>query len=357
MITLAIATRSVNLTDFNDGSNIKAIVDAMAALSEFLQLQNNIAFESSFLPTATGDNLKNRGKDWGVLFKEAIAASGIITFTSDDPATETFQISEGTQVSTQPDVFGGTIDYTLNSDVTFVSGAVSATGVITCTATGVTGNIPSGSITNMTSSIPGVGSITNAAALVSGSDEETEEAYRRRIIEYINGLKKGNEAAIKAAALSVNGVNVVRLEENSPAAGEITVYVSSQSGSFTTDQLDDVRDAVEAAAAFGIQTNIVTPTVVNVSITCTVTYDADFFDEAILSSEIKEAVYNFVSRSSETTLKISDLMVLIREIGGVTNVTNIRIAGAAEDYSLPGFNVIRLADEDTSTTITWVEAV
>lgn len=349
-----IGSKSENLTDFTPGSNIKAIIDAFTHFVEFLQLQTNIGFEAFALRGARGDDLDLRVQDFGVTRKAAQQSTGIIQFKRNTPSPSDFTIYADGQLSTQSDVFGNTINYTIDSNIVFPSGSVSVTGWVTCTTAGIIGNVPSGYITSIVSSIPGVDTVVNNAAFTDGADEENDEQLRERVTLHINGLKAGNESAIRAAALSIPGVTVARVKENEPALGQITIFVSNQSGILTQEQIDAVNEAIDSAAAFGILVNLVTPTVNYITISMDVTYNKDFYEtDAVVDERVRTAINSFVMNNTEISTKIVDLTLKAYEVPGVKNVKNVKINGVASDFTSNGFDVTRLADKYTSITLNW----
>lgn len=354
-IITRIGTLAPGLNDFTPGSNLRAIVDAFSYFVEFLQYQINVAFEAFTIRGAIGVDLDNRVQDFGLSRKPAVAARGIIQFSRTTQNPSTFTVNAGGQVSTQPDIFGSTIDYTLDESIIFPAGATSVTGYVTCTTPGIVGNQPSGTVINITSFIPGIDTVENIEDFTNGADTETDEELRRRVPTHINGLKAGNESAIMAAALSVDGITVSRVDEGVPGPGQITVYITNQYSQPTQQQIDEVRRRVEDACAFGISTNIATPTRTNVIITLDLTYDAVNYKSTVIDQELKNSLDRLISTSTGTTLKIVDVILTAMAIAGVKNVKNVKIDGVATDKEVSSYGVIRLADKNTSITATYIK--
>lgn len=339
------------ITDYTPGSNIRTMFESMATFIEYLQYLVEEAYRSFYLDTATGEDLTNRVSDFGISRKEAKNAIGRITFLRNAPADSTFTIFSGIQISTQPDVFGNTITYELLNDVTFVSGDISASGEVICVFSGSEGNVPSGKITNITSSIPGVDSVINYEAVVDGASAETDSQLRTRVPIYINGLKKANEDAIKAAVLSIDGITLVGLKENSPINGYITVYVSNESGQLTQDQIEQVKEAAEGAAAFGIQTSVVTPFVEYITIELDATIDSTNYDTTIVKANIRKAIDEYIRTNPESKVLRYEIILSATTLG-VDNIKNVKINGVQSDYSGTGdFVVVRLQDKDVDIKI------
>lgn len=341
---------STALSDFTPGSNVRTMLEVVVIFIEYLQFLVEGAFRSFYIDTATGDDLENRVADFNMTRREAQASRGIETFISSTPAAATFIISAGTQVSTQPDVFGDTISFTVDNDITFVSGALTATGYITCGILGIDGNIGSGLITNIPTTISGVDSVINYEAFVDGSTQETEDQLRKRVPVHLNGLQRANEDGIKSQILAIEGITLVRLEENNPSAGYVTIYVSNESGTLSTDQLDAVTTAAEDSAAFGIEVSIITPTVQYITISLDAEIDTDNYDEEFIKEDIRDSIDERVRTNPASDLLLYDI-ILAATVQGVNNVKNVTIDGVAADLVVSGFKVIRLNDSSVDITI------
>ncbi len=341
---------STSISDFTPGSNIRTIFEVTALFVEYLQFLVENAFKSFFITTSFGEDLDNRVEDFGMERNSAQAARGIQTFISSTPATSTFIIYSGTTVSTQPDVFGNTISYTVDNDITFVSGAVSATGYVTCSSLGIIGNVPSGYITNIPTTIAGITSTTNESSFTNGSTEESDDQLRKRVPIYLNGLQKGNEDGIRAAVLEVDGITLAKMEENNPSRGYVTVYVSNESGILSQEQLDDVLTAAENAASFGIEVNVISPTVEYITISIDAEIDSDNFSEEFIKEDIRDSIDERVRTNPASDLLIYDI-ILAATVQGVNNVKNVTINGLEEDFEVSGFKVIRLNDPSVDITI------
>jgi len=348
-------TASSNVTDYTPGSNIRTIFETIALFVEYLQFLIEETYRSFYIDTASAADLDSRVQDFGISRKPSKNATGIIKFQRNTPADSTFTIFSGVQISTQPDVFGNTISYELDNDVTFVSGSVEATGRITCLISGPEGNVASGRIVNITSSIPGVDAVINEAPVSDGASSETDDQLRTRLPIHINGLKKSNEDAIRAAILSIPGITLVGLRENNPLPGYITIYVSNESGQLTEDQLTQIKQAAENSAAFGIQTSVVTPTVEYIAIELDIEYDETNYDLNILKQNIKILIDEYIRTNPESEVQRYNI-ILAATTPGIINVSNVKINGITSDYTGTGdFLVIRLRDKELDIVINQVQ--
>jgi len=341
---------TTSISDFTPGSIIRSVLETTAIFIEYLQFLIESVFRSFYIDTAEGQDLRNRIEDFGMEANREVFARGIQTFISNEPATESFTIFSGTTVSTEPDVFGNTINYDVEFDITFVSGAVSATGYIVCQTPGINGNCPTGAITNIQTTISGVDSTTNLVAFSNGASAETDDQIRKRVPVYLNGLQKGNRYGIESDIYDIDGITFVRLEKNNPTDGTITVYVSNESGIISAEQFELIEDVIEDSVAFGIEYSVVTPVVEYVTISLDAEIDTENYIESSVKSIIIESIAEKVRTNPNSDLFIYDI-ILAATITGVSNVKNVTINGVASDYEVTGFKVIRLNDPELDITI------
>lgn len=341
---------TTGISDFTPGSIVRSCLEAVSIFIEYLQFLIEVVFRSFYIDTAEGDDLKNRIYDFGMEANEAVAARDIQTFGRNTPAPSTFIIFAGNTVSTQPDVFGNTINYNVDFDITFVSGAMTATGYVTCQNFGINGNCPTGTITNIPTTISGVDYTTNLVAFSNGASAETDDQIRRRIPIHLNGLQKGNRYGIEADIYAIDGITFVKLEKNNPTNGVITIYISNESGIISQEQLDTIGNVIGNAVAFGIEYSIVTPVIEYVTISLDAEIDTETYIEESVKTLIVQAIDEVVRTNPNSDLFIYDI-ILAATVTGVSNVKNVLINGVAADYTVTGFKVIRLNDPDVDITI------
>lgn len=341
---------TTGISDFTPGSIVRSILETAAIFIEYLQFLIETVFRSFYVDTAEGEDLKNRIQDFGMEANEEVFARDIQTFGRDTPADSTFIIYAGNTVSTEPDVFGNTINYSTDYDITFVSGAMTATGYITCQISGINGNCPTGTITNIPTEISGVDYTTNLIPFSNGASAETDDQIRKRLPIHLNGLQKGNRYGIESDIYDIDGITFVRLEKNNPTNGVITIYVSNESGIISAEQLSEIEDAIEAAVTFGIEYSVVTPVVEYITISLDAEIDTVNYIEESVKALMVEAIDEKVRTNPNSDLFLYDI-ILASTIIGVSNVKNVRINGAAADFEVTGFKVIRLNDPDVDITI------
>lgn len=134
----------------------------------------------------------------GIARKSATYATGVVTVTGYGT------VSEGDLFETK-----GAVQFVASKTVKIRD---SGTVPVRALLPGPVGNVPENTITEIPVTIPGIVTVSNAAATAGGYDEETDDALRARY--YLNVREpptSGNIAHYKAWALSVPGVGGVKV--------------------------------------------------------------------------------------------------------------------------------------------------
>lgn len=192
---LASLAAELNVTADQLGSAARTIAYAFGVEAHELYYQLYAATKGFYLQTATKTALERRAADYGLAREEASKAVGFVTFAGTNGSTVPLgtRVAKPATTTTERVVF-------LTTQVKVVSGGV-ATAPVQADVAGEEGNVAAASVTEMVDSVAGVASVTNAAAMSLGSEEETDDALRSRIARTLEGLSRGTPAALRRGAL------------------------------------------------------------------------------------------------------------------------------------------------------------
>lgn len=172
----------------------------------------NILSKNQFISTAQGEYLDKKGEEKGIDRKKATKAKGFVTVTG----TEGLVVEKGSIFSSDA------VSYQSTEAVSLTGGT--STIPIECTVEGVGGNASAGRI-NQTK-LEGIQSVTNEESITNGSDLETDEAYRDRILQAIRSpATSGNKSHYRNWALEVEGVGKARVIPLHAGAGTVKVLI------------------------------------------------------------------------------------------------------------------------------------
>jgi len=287
--------------------------------------------------------------------KAAQKASGMVTFTGGS-ATSSMTIPAGTVLGTA-NASDNKI-YATTEDATIPAGQTQVQAPVLCTSPGSFCNTPINTITRFITSISGITSVTNAAAVVNGMDRETEDSRRQRFNKYITTLTRGTKEAIEYGATtasmhdisgatieSVQFVNVVQPAEDDPEqpAGEIYCYIYNGSGG-TSDELvaeaqkiidgyaDSAGTKIPGYKAAGVICTVAKATEQAINVTCTVTPISTEADKVQMSADCQAGISRLIQElNMGEDIILSQIISRAMEASGVYRVS---VATPTADISI-----------------------
>jgi hypothetical protein len=307
------AALGINISDTSEGSIVDLLAGVTAMmLSEMSELTvtefAKTFFDSADGPEVTGgdDDLQTLAVDhFGEDFErpEASKAVGTVTFSRASSGAGDCTIPAGTVVQTAANSNGVKTRFVTQSDVTMTGLSISAS--IEAETAGTGGNVLSGTINSVASTLtdPTIG-VTNADATSGGEDEEDDATYRQTIRNKIKQLKGATLAAIEAAALDVPGVVTATAIEKLLTVIEFNVatglpkvgatyfglpyaylYVADANGTANSALVALVQTAIDKVRAAGVQVRTFGATAVSLNWTASVTLNVSGPNFAELSSD------------------------------------------------------------------------
>ena len=199
------------LTDFNEGSEIRNLLEAFAILGYAILEEQYESTRISFISTSYGDWLDRIGelpfinlpRDTGAV------ASGNLTFTINSVLEDDYVIPADTLVTSSE----SNLDYVTLIDGTILSGETSVTVPAECVTSGYDGNANSDIINIITDDEIDTEfvSVNNDTPFEFGLDYEDDESYRERLLYNVQADGFGSMGYYKSLGESVEGVHDVKL--------------------------------------------------------------------------------------------------------------------------------------------------
>lgn len=278
--------------------------------------------DKTMIDTAEGEDLDNAGKDYNMIRNPATASSGYITFRGNSGII----IPKGITLLSENASF-----------ITDYEAVIPSSGIVsvraTCTTLGTDGNVIAGTINRFrsTESIDGV-TVINEAAFEGGTEEETDEAFRKRIFEKIRmPIASGNANSYVFWAKQVSGVGNARCIPLWNGEGTVKVVVLSSDGIAPDDKIiENVAAYIETQRPIGAKVTVSKAEARDVRIDATIKISsgyklADVQTEAdrIIRKYLTGIAYEEDSKIL-SYFKVSDL---IFNVGGVSDVLDYTING------------------------------
>ena len=308
----------------------------------------NVVVQMIFPEWATGYILDRHAARNSISRKQATAAHGTLKVTG----TSNVLIPLGYVFATPATAITSSIEYRATEQVTLEldsdTGEYVATVPITCERTGTVGNTPADSITLMVQPLSGITSVTNEDALTDGSDIETDDALRVRVmsaertkqVSYI-----GNDSDYIRWALEVDGVGsaaVIR-EWQGPGTGTVKVVILSQTGEAASSTLqEEVYDHIMGTdedpqtrlAPIGAILTVTTATPMTMNFTANVELEEGYTIAAVASG-FREALLNyFIEAKEEKEVKYTKIASALSRTPGVSDYNTLLLNGARSNITV-----------------------
>lgn len=333
-IAAAVQGNANRLLDYSIGSVLRAIAEAEAGLSLWLQGIILQVLASTRLATSQGTDVDSFINDWGMFRLGASLSAGQVTF-SRFTATAATIIPVGTQIRTSDgtQTFQVIADGTNGSFSTVSKGYLLPATVtsVACTVQsinpGAAANVAANTVTVIVNSITGVDFCNNTGPMSGGSDAETDPQAKARFPLYVASLAEGTIPAVQYAIASLKlGMQSTIIEntnqDGSVHAGFLYITVDDGTGYPPQSTLNAAALAAGSARAGGVMWGVFAPQVLLANIAITIT-TAPGYDHPTVVGIVSAAITIFVNTLPlGQTLAFSQLsQVAYNASPGVINMT------------------------------------
>lgn len=333
------------ITDFNDGSIILTMFEAISRIVEMLYIDARNGYQNNLKATPYSVFAFKR--------KPGLKATANVVFSRTEPINEISLIPVGTQISA-----GSYIFYT--TAVGKIESGKLDSGVIPCEAAeiGVNYNVNAGTINTIDSALPSdIMLVNNAVRASGGSNNESESEMLARFKTYINGLQGTNTYGLKSTVLSVEGVRSCSVKENFPPVNGIynfDVYIDDGTGNITDSLKDKVEKAIEGedksvnpgCRAAGVMCQVAAASPVNVDVSLIAKVYRT--DDATARYDIQQAIEEEINvLGINENVVLTTLIMRLRKISYLKDIKNLTLSGASLETGNVeiGFNQIARCGE------------
>lgn len=320
-------TRGSKISNFNVGSVIRTILEAISLEIEALYYQMSKGFKYALQHSVF--------YSFGFSKKGAVASSGMVTIRFKSEIPYNMIIPKGYKFSTVP-VRGKVIHFESVQDVSCVSGDSVANVPVQCMTPGIIGNVPAGAIQICVTPLPFTQGVANHLDFNNGAEEEDVAEVKKRFTEYIQTLSKGTVAAVRYGCLTVQGVTGVYVSER---IGVLDIYIHDINGDLPPALEKEVRDTLIDYRAGGIEVKIlpVTKRLVNLNVEIIL---SPGFDGSKYQKMVLDSITDYLNAYTvATSLRRADLIRYIMNIDTVA-IQNASIS-LSEDIMVENYEKIR----------------
>lgn len=231
------------------------------------------------------------------------------------------------------------IVYDLVDSLTLPSGSSFAFGKIRARVEGIASDVPRSvltqhSFTNYVLSSTQRLRCTNKYAISSGSDRETDRAYRYRLMNAFKARERGNKLAVRLAALSIPGVADVTEVNYEQGPGTFSMYVQALTPTTSPVLIEKVQTVVEEVNAFGTRPFVLSPLPLGVELVLAVNWKSSSSqtDQSSGYAAIRNAVENYMNLLAiGESLDLEELASIVTKAHPAIQGIGIEKSGAFEE--------------------------
>lgn len=319
------------LRAFSPGSIARGILDIYNVVASDIDFNLDLRVTSALISSATGDDLDILGKMIGLDRIDSAYALGQVKISIDSVADKTLQdlkdiieertgtaptnitIAAGTEITSEDGtiVFNTVSDINLGEDPVYVDALAANVGE--------NGNISSGTLSRINSTDENLSYIvefilvTNTTPIDNGSDIESDENYRFRIVNLFTSSAKANDTSLRLAALSVPGVADAIIRNYEYGIGSTGLFIISESPIVSQGILNAVQQAVNNTKSSGEHVMVSAPEyrAFKMEVVLQFTPTTPAGDKDIILEQVKENIIDYVNN-----LEMGDEIVIneIRQI-------------------------------------------
>lgn len=291
--------------DTREGSHWHVcVMPGVRELARLYDLAGSEVPASGFPLWAWGEYLDDHANVQDIERLPATVAQGEVTFTGDEGTL----IAAGVVVGVEP---ASPDDDAPEYEVT-EAGTIDASGSITlpiqARETGISGNVGAGAVTVLSTPLSAI-EVTNAEAIIGGSEPETDDALRERVIASYRGQGAGNKRDYERWARAWAGVGRATIIPLWAGPGTVKVIVADADGNPLPDavleglqnDLDPNPGRADGEAPVGAHVTVATAVARPLDIEGTVEfedgYSLDGFGGTIaLRADIMRSLRDYVER-------------------------------------------------------------
>ena len=343
------------ITDFNEGSEIRNLLEAFAIGIYALLEEQHEATKIAFISTSEGVFLDRLGELPFIDLPRITGsvAGGSVTFTLAEAQSDDVVIPAETFIRNEDEISF----YTL-SDCVISSGDLTGSVLVEAISPGVDGNAPAGTVTifedeDIDTSLV---SVTNVEAFRGGSDWEDDDEYRERLLDNVQADGFGTVGWYRSLCEDVDGVHDVKFVSDATYTRKCLVngIVKQTPNAVLLDVLTELSDLDNLVLGhrFIVDKPSYTSVDLDISLDVTNEMDTDILDDC-LGAFIDGTSFD---RMEYTGLRIGEdfnaLMVksALAIFPDIVDVTSVTSDGVEVETVSPGVNgVIQLG------TVSWTQ--
>ena len=302
----------------NDGCDAMVRLYALASEVQSLLAQADWVLDQSFPQTAVGQYLDYHAETRALTRLPAAKAAGVLRFSAPSAAVTDYEIDAGSVAMTSG---GVRFETTKKADVP--ASAVEA---------GASGNAIAGAIHLMSVYPVGITQCTNPEAFSGGSDEESDEKLRERVLASYKRLPNGANAAFyEQEAMSFPNVAAAKAVGRARGIGTVDVYVSTHAGAPDKKLLGEIEAVLQKKREIAVDVEVKAPTEKTVNMSAELTAEQGWTMQEITDAVTAALQAYFTGERLGEAVYTAKLASILY---GVEGVKNCHLLTPDEDVSV-----------------------
>lgn len=175
--------------------------------------------------------------------------------------------------------------------------------------------------------------IPDSLLVTGASDADSDEEYREALVKYLAGLSRATKSALEAGALQVPGVSFARtLPKHLAPRGTVLVLAAGEDGYLTPAMKSEIKTRLsDDWKAAGVEVLVKAPQTIPTNLTVTIRLEEGVFKDSV-TEQVRITFNEYLkSRDPGDSLRYSDVLQSISDIGGVLNVFNLLLTKKLSD--------------------------
>ena len=326
----------------NDGCDMMVRLYALAAEVQALLAQADWVLDQSFPQTAQGQYLDYHAETRALTRLPAEKAEGVLRFSAPSAVVTDYEIDAGSTAMTSGGVrFETTEKAVLATGETYVD--VPARAV----EAGAAGNAVAGAVHIMSAYPVGVTRCENPAAFSGGSDEESDEKLRERVLASFKRLPNGANAAFyEQEAMRFAGVAAAKAVGRARGIGTVDVYVSTHAGVPEAALMQEIAEDLQKKREIAVDVQVKVPVKKTVNVSAELTAEPGWTMQEVTDAARAALAAHFTGErlgESVYTAKLASILY------GVEGVSNCHLLSPSADIEvsatqLPVLGTVTLAE-------------
>ena len=278
-----------------------------------------------FPSTATGEYLEAHAQQRGMSRRKGTYATGVVTFTAAEEVHDAILIPAGTEVCTADDL----LRYATDEDVILGSGVQTASVRVTAVQPGSAYNAALRKVTVIVTPVLGVAGVVNPSSFKGGTDDESDDQLRARVIDsYQNVLNGANAAYYRAIAMSVDGVYDAAAVGRARGEGTVDVYASGKGSGVPEETIGAIQALLDEKRELNVDVRAVAATGLSISLYIILAVK-EGYDFGAVATVVEHEVRDYINALGiGHDLRLSSVGEVIYHVEGVADYRFVESYGS-----------------------------